>query len=457
MATDCIKQLTFRFHKKIKPVVARFDLPQASSDGGALLLKQVDQRLGLTERLAAGLLERRQPGKVRHELIELLRQRIYGIACGYPDCNDAARLVHDPIHKLLLGRDPIQGEALASQPTLSRFENGRERNSLYRLSVTLADTVIEQHRRRLRGHAQCVTVDLDPTDDPTHGQQEVAFFHGFYGNWCYLPVVATVSFNQESEQYLVANVLRPGNSSTRQGAIPVLKRLLIRLRGAFPGAPLLVRLDAGYADPQTLDFLESQGVQYVVALPSNSRLEKRVRRLMGKARMRSRASGQSERLYGETRYATRHWSHRRRVIMKAEVLRHPERAPKDNPRFVVTNLRDHPEAVYQLYCQRGDMENRFKELQYGLQMDRTSCHRFWANQFRLLLTAAAYVLMQELRRRTPDPRLRRAQVNTLRDRLIKLAAWVEPSVRRVVVHLAQDFPWRTSWRWIACAVGASPG
>jgi hypothetical protein len=205
-----------------------------------------------------------------------------------------------------------------------------------------------------------------------------------------------------------------------------------------------------------LDFLDAQGVEYVVAMASNVRLVKRSRRLMGRARMRSKASGQTEHLYGETRYAARTWKRKRRVIIKAEVVRHPGRPPKNNPRFVITNLADPPEAVYQLYCARGDMENRLKELHQGLALDRTSCHRFLANQFRVLLTAAAYIVFQALQAHTLGTACAAAQVTTLRERLFKLAAWVERSVRRIVLHLPASGGWLTTWRQIALRVGAAP-
>src|SRR5712692_5604999 len=303
MATDCIPQVTFDFQGLRQPVVVRFDQAHASSDGGAVLLKAIDQRLGLTQQLAAGLTDRRQPGKVQHELIELVQQRVYGIACGYADCNDAARLAEDPVHKLLLERDPLAGPALASQATLSRFENAVGWQELYLASVGLADLVIEHHRARLTGRARRITIDLDPTDDPTHGQQEFTFFNGHYDTWCYLPVVATVTFADEAAQYAVAAVLRPGNAPASRGACGLLRRLIRQLRAAFRAPTIRVRLDGGFATPTMLAFLEAQQVEYVVAMASNARLEKRARRLMGKARMRSKASGQTEHLYGETRYA----------------------------------------------------------------------------------------------------------------------------------------------------------
>ncbi len=455
MATACIPQITFGFEPKGKPVVATFDLPHASQDGGAVLLKSLDTQLQLTKRLAACLVDGRQPGKVQHQTLELVRQRVFGLACGYADCNDAARLAHDVMHKLLLDRDPIAGPALASQPTLSRFENAVGWEQLRDMAHALADTVIETHRRRLKGRATRITIDLDPTDDPTHGQQEFTFFNGHYDTWCYLPIVATVTFNDEAEQFAVASVLRPGNAPATRGARGILRRLLAKLRDAFPKATFRVRLDGGFAHPKLFTFLEQQQVEYVVAMASNARLEKRARRLMGKARMLSKATGRTAHLYGETRYAARKWKRKRRVIIKAEVVRHPGRDPKNNPRFVVTNLTDEPEAVYQFYCGRGDVENRLKELHHGLEMDRTSCEHFLANQFRVLLTLAAYVLFQELRRRAAGTTCADAQVTTLRERLLKLAVWVERSVRRIVLHLPATFAWLSTWRRIARAVGAT--
>ena len=455
MATDCITQVTFQGDGFAKPVIARFDRPDASTDGGLLLLKALDTRLGLTERLAACLDDAREPGKVVHETIELLQQRLFGLCAGYADCNDAARLVHDPIHKLMVGRDPLTGLGLASQPTLSRFENAVSARELQAMTHVLADTVIAQHRRRLHGRAMRITIDLDPTDDPTHGQQEFAFFNGHYDTWCYLPVVATVTFNDEPAQFAVAAVLRPGKAPASLGARGILRALLRKLRSAFPTAIFRVRLDGGFASPKMFLFLEREEVEYVVGMGSNRRLEKRAQRLMGKARVRSREPGETAHLSAETRSPAKSWPHKRRVIIKAEVVRHPGRAPKNNPRFVVTNLPHKPATVYTIYCQRGDVENRLKELLHGLEMDRTSCSTFRANQFRVLLALAAYLLFQELRRRAGTTACADAQVTTLRVRLVKLAVWVERSARRIVLHLPLTCPWRPTWRQLARAVGAT--
>lgn len=287
MATDCIPQLTLKFQQKMKPVVARFDAAHASTDGGGILLKALDERLTLTEDLAACLPDRRDPRKVQHELRDLLRQRVFGLACGYEDGNDAARLANDPMHKLAVGRDPLTGAALASQPTLSRVENAAGPRALYRMGRTLAATVIAQHRHRLKGHARRITIELAPTDDPTHGQQALTFFNGHDNSWCYLPLVATLTCNNEADQYLVAGVLRPGNSPAAPGAFGLLRTLLRRLRRAFPGTPLRVRVDGGvdggFAGNDWLDCLEAERVEYVVGLARNPRLERRAGRLLGEA------------------------------------------------------------------------------------------------------------------------------------------------------------------------------
>jgi hypothetical protein len=441
-----------------KPLVATFDTPQQSSDGGAILLKAIDDELNLTTQLAACLPEWRQAGKIEHDLPTLIRQRCFGLACGYADANDAAHLKADPIHKLLVGRDPVTGPPLASQPTLSRFENAVGPRDLVRLTQTLADVVIAHHAARLTARRVTrITIDLDPTDDPTHGQQELSFFNGHYDSWCYLPLVGTLTFNGERTQHLVTAILRPGNAPATAGALGVLRRLFGKLRVAFPHATLRVRLDGGFATPAVFTFLEADGVEYLVAMASNARLEKRIRRLLGKARMRSKATDESAQVFGETRYAAKSWHRKRRVIMKAEVVRLPGRDPRDNPRFVVTNLPQSPRRVYELYRERGDVENRLKELHYGLGFDRTSCTTFWANAFRVLLTAAAYVLLQALRERLAATPAASLQVSTLRERLFKLGARVQVSARRIVLHLPSAFPWLALWQSVALALGASPG
>jgi hypothetical protein len=441
-----------------KPAVLQFDQLNGSSDGGALLLKAADRRYELIHALTGCLRDKRQVGKVDHSLRELLAQRVFSIACGYPDANDSARLSADPIHKMLLERDPIGGRNLASQPTLSRFENSIRPRELYRLGEALADSVIGRHAQRLQGRARLVTIDLDPTDDPTHGAQQLSFFNGHYDSWCYLPVMGFVSFNDEAEQYLCAAVLRPGNVTAAVGAKGILRRLINMINYSFPGARIRVRLDGGFAQPALLDFLEGESnLEYVSAMAKNAVLKRKAKPAMRQARRLSRQSGETEHVYGEANYAARTWPQQRRIILKAEVVRAEGKKPKDNPRFVITNMKQSPKWLYEeVYCQRGEIENRIKEL-HDLQIDRTSCSDFWANQFRVLLTAAAYVLMQELRLKAANTSCARAQVWTLRERLLKLGARVLVSVRRVVVHLPSSFPFLPTFRQVALALGASPG
>ena len=379
-----------------KPLFAQFNQEHASSDGGAVLLKAAERAYGLVKALAGCLFDTRAPDKIRHTLADLFGQRIFGIACGHPDCNDAERLADDPIQKLLLGRDPEAGERLASQPTLSRFENAVNRCALLRMADELATRVIERHRRRLDGRARCITIDLDPTDDPTHGAQQYTLFNAYYDNWCYLPLLAFVTFDRESEQYLCAALLRHGKAVASEGTVGLLSRLLPLLRKAFPRARFLVRLDGGFASPGGL------------RLPGGAATA-RVRGRDGEERgcwsgtpnrpcwWRGRAVGAANRPSTSTPTPTSYqagtWNHARRVVIKAEVVRLGDREPRDNPRFVVTNLRQTPRFIYEkVYCARGDVENRIKELK-ALQIDRTSCQDFSANQLRVLLTAAAYVLI----------------------------------------------------------------
>src|SRR2546427_3255591 len=262
-----------------KPVVAQFDQREGSSDGGALLLKAADRHYGLVAGLSSCLRDERQAGKVDHSLRELVAQRVFSIACGYPDANDSARLSEDPIHKLLVDRDPIEGRDLASQPTLSRFENGVGVKELYRVGEFLAESVLRRHAKRLRHRAYRVTIDLDPTDDPTHGAQQLSFFNGHYDTWCYLPVMGFVSFNDEAEQYLCAAVLRPGNVGAAVGAVAMLRRVVRMIRHHLPGVRIRVPLDGGLPPPSVPDFLDSQPpLRYVVAMAQKAVVNRLVRR-----------------------------------------------------------------------------------------------------------------------------------------------------------------------------------
>ncbi len=310
--------------------------------------------------MAACLDDAREPGKVLHGR-SVAPAAIFGCA-GYADCNDAARLVRDPIHKLVVGRDPLTGLGLASQPTLSRFENAVSARELRAMTHVLADTVIAQQQRRLHGRATRITIDLDPTDDPTHGQQEFAFFNGHYDTWCYLPVVATVTFNDEPAQ-LRRRGAAPGQAPAGLGARGILRALLRKLRRAFPGATFRVRLDGG---------LPPQAVSFSRARTGRVRRRHGEQSPLGQARAAADGPGAGALAPdGETHICTARRGTRPRSGRtsaghhQGRVVRHPSRTPKNNPRFVVTNLTDQPQAVYEFYCARSDIENRIKELHQG--------------------------------------------------------------------------------------------
>lgn len=455
-----------------KALTIKFDGDRQTSDGGLVLLGALDRGIKLTDRLVRCFSDPRERAKVEHEIGELIRQRVFSIAAGYADQNDAAVLGDDPVMKEVCGRG-AGGARLASQSTLSRFENafvvGKRRSRFARgrelvaVARALEDFVIERHAKRLGRKARLVTIDLDPTDDPTHGQQAFSFFNGHYGSWCFLPLLGFLTFDEEPEQFLFHARLRPGNATAVRAGFPLLRRVVPKLRRAFPKATIRVRLDGGFACPRTFAILEDLGVEYVVGLPGNKRLDRAAGGLRGEARRRAKATGKTEQVFGEILYRPRmkaknkpwlSWPRRRRVVVKAEVVVLDGRDPRDNPRYVVTNVERPPEAVYEVYRGRGQSENRIKELHHGLELDRTSDSNFLANQLRVLATATAYVLFQELRLRARRTELARAQVSTLRDRLLKVGARVVESVRRLVLHFPAAYPWRGTWRAVARAAGA---
>ncbi len=435
-------------------IEVQFDEPDTTSDGGAVLLAQVDRSLGLTSSLARAVREWRSDSRIEHSLESLVRQRVFGIACGYADCNDSARLRHDPMQQELAGTAETH---LASQPTLSRFERQVSRGSLLRMGATLTDSVIERLKKR-HPRARRITLDLDSTVDPTHGRQQLSLFHGKYGTWCYLPQLCFATIDGDPEQYLLAALLRPGTAHEVDGGLWLIRRMVERLRAAFPMAKVRVRLDAGFSGPELFALLKELKVEYVVSMAGNPVLARRSAKLVEFAWELSAITGQSARCYGETRYAARSWKgEARRVVFKAEVTREGDKPARENPRYVVTNLRrGSPKSVYETYCQRGDVENRIKELKDDLSIDRTSCSSFAANQLRVLLTAAAYALYQALRSELAQRGEARAQVGTMRLQLIKIGARVVRSVRRVVLHLAAQHPWRDAWTRLALRLGAVP-
>ena len=424
-------------------VEADFDGGHLTSDGGALLLREVDRRLGLTERLAACLSDRRAPDAITHTVEAMLRQRVFGIALGYEDLNDHQTLRDDPLVKVLAERPPDPEAPLASPPTLCRLENAATRRDLARMAETFVETFIASHRQP----PEEIVLDFDATDDPLHGTQEGRFFHGFYDAYCYLPLYVFCG------EALLAAYLRPANINAAKHSRAILRLLVRRLREAWPDVRILVRADSGFCRWRFMRWCDRHGVDYILGLATNARLEALAQPLADEAARRVEADGVKQRLFGEVRYAAGTWDRQRRVLVKAE---HLPRGP--NTRFVVTSLAGDPQDLYdRLYCARGDMENRIKEQQLDLFAGRTSCHRFLANQLRVLLASAAYVLVETLRREgLAGTEMGRAQAGTIRTRLLKIGARVRVSVRRVVLHLASGYPLQDLFRRVLARLRRLP-
>jgi DDE family transposase len=446
---ECIAQVALNFHPS-SPITVAFDAPHISSDGGVLLLRQMDDRLRLSERLAALLPDTRDPRKVKHDRREQMRQRLYQIALGYPDCNDADRLRHDPLLKSVCDRAPQVG-GLSSQPTLSRLENAID---VRRLRALVCE-IEEQYVKSFSEAPDVIVLDIDSTDDPTHGQQQLSGFHGYYDQHMYHPLVI---FDGERGQ-LVSVVLRPGTAHAARGAMGVLRRVIHRLKHRFPHTQIVVRADSAFAVPRVLRLLEELngglgGIAYVIGLAQNAVLLRSGAAALGEARRRFQATKQTVQSFDAFAYAAQSWPQTRYVVMKAEVS---ERGT--NPRFVVTSLAEFaPALLYHAYCERGQCENFIKDFKNALQADRLSCSTFAANFFRVLEHAAAYVLIHALRTQVAPlaPQLGRAQFDTLRLQLLKVAAIVSQSTRRLLVRLPFAFPWARVFRQLATTLTGLP-
>ncbi len=437
-----------------KPLHIAFDAESLSSDGGTPLLAQLDRGIGLTDSLLSALDDRREQSKVSFTHDDLIRQRTYSIALGYEDGIDANALSHDPMLKFAVGRDPDADPDLASQSTISRFENAPSSRELIEMGRKLEEFVIGRLARRYR-KAKVVTLDFDSTVDPTHGEQQLTLFNGFYDTWCYLPLLGFISIDDEPEQHLFHARLRPGTARCYRTLVPTLRRAVAEIRRKFPRARIHARMDAGFYHPRVIDALEELGVAYAVGIAKNDTLKRLSTDLMDVSRAVAEQHNVTETLYGEGTYKARSWKTKRRIVFKAEVLHYRGRKLKDNERYVVTNRASmRPGNLYDWYCGRGDSENRIKELKCDLAIDRTSCSKFTANQFRVLMTAAAFVLFQELRWRLRQTKAGRSTVGKLRNMLLKVAARVVTSCRRVLCHFPRHMPWADVWRIAANRCGA---
>lgn len=410
-----------------RQVVADFLGGRLTSDAGALLLREVDRRLGLLDAINGRIPDPRDPRYTVHDQRAMLAQRIFSIALGYEDLNDQETLRVDPALQTTARCPPEEDQPLASPSTLCRLENRISRATLIELSTIFVEKFLDS----FRAPPSEITLDFDATDDRVHGKQEQRFFHGYYQGYCFLPLYVFCG-----DQLLCA-YLRPANIDAAKHSRAITKLLVEAIRARWPQVQITIRADSGFCRWRLLRWCDRHDVSYVIGLARNSILETKVANLMKQAEQAFAASGVKQRLFGEVTYAAQTWDRSRRVIMKAERL--PE---GPNARFVVTNRADDPQVIYdQIYVKRGEMENRIKEQQLMLFADRTSCHDFLANQFRLLLSSFAYVLIETLRREhLADTELAEAQVQTIRLKLLKVAARVVISARRIVFHLASSYP-----------------
>ena len=456
MSTEC-SQFIFGFHpQKRREIRAQFDGGAITSDGGGLLLREVEKRVKILRQFAACFTDYRNPDLIEHPVEELVAQRVYGLALGYEDLNDHEELRNDPLLAVLVEKGELGEKALAGKSTLNRLELTGEtvsRNERYKKIVLdhgavdrlLVEAFLQAHREEPKE----IILDLDATDDPLHGKQEGRFFHGYYGHYCYLPLYIFCG------EFLLCARLRASNIDAAAGSVDELQRIVAQIRSAWPQVRIVVRGDSGFCREELMAWCEAEGVDYLLGLAKNERLKAEIAKEMGEARTQYQQTGRAARLFKEFVYLTREsWSCARRVVAKAEHLEKGE-----NPRFVVTSLSREAWPAQELYeehyCARGDMENRIKE-QLMLFSDRTSTHSLRSNQLRLYFSSIAYVLLQMLRRLgLAGTELAKAQCSTIRLKLLKIGALIRITVRKVWISLAGGYPYVDLFRQIyekLCAV-----
>ena len=447
--TQCTQSsFEFKAHGS-RDVVARFDGGAISSDGGSVLLRETDQRLNLLPRLAECFLDSRAQDRVDHSILEMVSQRVYGLALGYEDLNDHEQLRKDPLLAMFAGREELD-KPLAGKSTLNRLELGNGQPDRYKkitfwksaMDELLVNVFVESHQTA----PEEIILDVDTTDLPLHGKQEGRFFHGYYDSYCYLPLYIFCG------GHVLCARLRQSNTDASAGSLVEIERIVGQIRTAWPKVRIILRGDSGFCRNEVMKWCESQSVDYVFGLARNQRLRSIIGRQMWEATEQWNRTGKPARVFAEFSYRTRKannrgWDRERRVVAKAEHI-----SGKENPRFIVTSLKAEPwaaQALYEeLYCARGDMENRIKE-QFSLFADRVSAQTMRANQLRLYFSVMAYVLVSGLRRlglKATD--LAQAQVSTIRTKLLKIGAQVRITVRRIWISMASSYPWQSVYQQV---------
>lgn len=447
-----------------KLIHSNFDGGQVSSDGGLLLLRKADQQLELTEFAQFCFGDSRRKDLLQHSILDMLRQRIYSIAAGYEDCNDATKLRFDGMHKLAVGRNPGDKSGLASQPTLSRWENSVDEVGLNALQKLLVRTYIRQQKRK----PKVIKLAVDTTCDEVHGDQQLSFYNAFYGSYCFTPL-----FIFTEDGFPLAALLRAGNAGKYDGTVRMLRPVIKELRRAWPRVRIELTADAAFAAPDVYHFCETNQITYYIAIAGNHAIQKKAKDFVEQTkslfdelssneveqlswrkkeearRFRSKEEGRMQemfeaeqvyiRKYTEFNYQAREWPHERRIICKVECT-----SQATNIRYVVTNARrNRPNKIYEKYCQRAQCENWIKDLKNYLHCDRTSCQEFKANQLRLFLHTFAYILLWKLRKQA---KLKNATVETVRIHLLKIGVLVHESVRRISLKFSSNHPWQDQYQ-----------
>ena len=426
--TDCSEQLTFEFYED-KRLTCDFKGGQISSDSGLLAVRELEEKLGWLPQAASVLSDPRQEAKTEHEVLALLRQRVFGLIGGYHDCNDHDRMRSDPVLKLIAGRCPEE-EDLASQPTLSRFENWVGPRDVARLNRLLVRQYIAVHRQDPPDE---MIIDIDPTDDPCYGHQQLALWSGFYQQRMYFPLLM---FERQSGMLLGVR-LRAGNAGGSRRVLQVLGPIVRALKEAFPQVNIVIRADAGVGGPRLYDFCEQRGLSYLIGIEGYEPFKSHTRIDLERMRERHERTGRPARHFSSLWHQAGSWPGKRRVVYKVEV-----NCDGTSRRFAVTNMKGLPIHLYRLYCDRGTCETYIDEMKNALWADRLSCVRFVANAFRLLMCALAYNLLQVYRGKLCDTALAGASIETIRSRLLKVGARLRQTARRVWVHIASGFPYR---------------
>lgn len=424
-----------------KKIEADFNGGEVSSDGGILFLREVEREVGLIRRIGEVLRDRRHPGYVKHQFIQLLKQRVFQIICGYEDGDDSDELRHDPVLKMTCERLPDE-KPLASQPTMSRFENGLSRTDLYRIAEVFLDIFIESYEEP----PEAIILDIDDTDDPTHGHQQLALFNAFHDNYCYMPI----HIYEGKSGKLITTVLRPGKRPTGEQIASILKRVVKKIREAWPEVGVLLRGDSYYSCPAVYEFCEKEEIKYVFGFNPSKPLKEKAKKLVEEAQKRYAREKQPVKIFSEFFHQAKSWPQPKRIIVKVEY-----NALGQNVRFIVTDLEHwNRRFIYEtVYCGRGGAELFIKEHKNHLLSDRTSCSRFEANQFRLFLHSAAYVLLHAFRRlHLKGSQWARAQFSTIRLKLIKIGARVRQLKTRIKIHLPTSFPYKQELQkiWLSC-------